>query len=145
MAESKNGIKGFKFSYKYSFHSRWLKKIIKDQLTFEDFFLSLRFSAFRNPDVYNDHILGMLKFNDKKSLKAKEIVEKSISKETTEVISDNGKTYQISKYCPHAGADLENCPVKNNTIICLLNNYTFDLETGECLTGNCKIFTKLVS
>ena len=87
----------------------------------------------------------MLNFNDKKSLKAVEIVEKNISKEITEVISDNGRTYQISKYCPHAGADLTNSPIKNNTITCLLNNYTFDLETGECRTGNCKIFTKLVS
>jgi hypothetical protein len=38
--------------------------------------LSLRFSAYRDPDIYNDHLLGLLKFNDAVSLRFIEAYEK---------------------------------------------------------------------
>src|SRR2546427_12023758 len=40
----------------------WLNQILHLNLAWEDFLLSLRFSAERDPDVYNDHLLSWLKF-----------------------------------------------------------------------------------
>ncbi|MBT8208648.1 MAG: MBL fold metallo-hydrolase, partial [Acidimicrobiia bacterium] len=48
--------------YVYTFESRWLPPILDGSIPWEDFFLSLRFTARRDPDHYNDHLLGLLKF-----------------------------------------------------------------------------------
>lgn len=128
--------------YRYRLHSRWLKRIVIEDVPWEDFLLSLRFSAFRDPDVYNDHLLGLIKFNDTASLMAVERYEKLTSQDTILVSTPDGQQYEISKYCPHAGASLEGAPIEGNTITCLLHHYEFDLESGECKTGNCRINTR---
>jgi UDP-MurNAc hydroxylase len=127
------------YHYRYRLHERWLKRIVIDGVPWEDFFLSLRFAARREPDVYNDHLLGLLKFNDGPSLRAVEQYEKCVSDETITVTAADGTRYEISKYCPHAGASMEAAPVEGDTITCLNHHYVFDLKSGRCLTGNCVI------
>ncbi len=131
--------------YRYRFHSRWLKRILVEDLPWEDFFLSLRFSAYRQPDVYNDHLLGLLKFNEAGSLQAVERYEKSMSSDSIVVTTPDGASYEIARYCPHAGASMEGAPIEGRTITCLNHHYVFDLETGECLTGNCRLRTRRVA
>jgi UDP-MurNAc hydroxylase len=133
------------YQYRYRFHARWLKRILIDRVPWEDFFLSLRFAASRNPDVYNDHLLGLLKFNEPVSLRAVEESEKRTSTETIVIVAGDGTPYEISRYCPHAGADLSGAPVEGTTITCLNHHYTFDLETGQCLTGNCRLTSRRLS
>lgn len=133
------------WQYRYRFHVRWLERILVDGLHWEDFLLSLRFSADRNPDVYNDHLLGLLKFNDKLALRAVERFELGLSSETIEVTAEDGARYEISKYCPHAGASLERAPIEGRQLTCLLHHYVFDLDTGECLSGNCRLATRRIS
>lgn len=128
--------------YRYRFHSRWLKRIIADGLAWEDFLLGLRFNAFRDPDIYNDHLLGLLKFNDERSLRAVEQYEKRESDETIVVSTTDGNQYEISRYCPHAGAAFDGAPIEGHIITCLSHHYEFDLDTGECLSGNCTLRTK---
>jgi UDP-MurNAc hydroxylase len=130
------------FQYRYRFHSRWLKRILIEHVPWEDFFLSLRFSAYRDPDVYNDHLLGILKFRDRNALKAIERYEKRLSDETIVVKTSDGNEYEISRYCPHAGASLESGMVDGHTITCLNHHYVFDLDTGDCFSGNCRLQTK---
>ena len=48
-----------------------------------------RVIADRKPDVYNDHLLGLLKFNDKLALRAVERFELGLSSETIEVTADD--------------------------------------------------------
>ncbi len=131
--------------YRYRFHSRWLKRILVDQVPWEDFFLSLRFSASRDPDVYNDHLLGLLKFNDLASLNAVEQYEKRECDEKIVVTAPDGSRYEIARYCPHAGASLDDAPIEGHIITCLNHHYMFNLDTGECLTGNCTLRTKKLS
>ncbi len=130
------------YQYCYRLHSRWLKRILVDEIPWEDFLLSLRFSAHRNPDIYNDHLLGLLKFNDKASLIAVEHYEKSISQETIVVTTVDNSRFEIAKYCPHAGAAMEKAPIEGHQITCLNHHYIFDLDTGKCLTSNCNLRTK---
>ena len=65
-------------AYRYSFASRWARPLIDGDLPWEDFFLSLRFRASRDPDLYNDHLLGLLKHANRESLDAVERFEASL-------------------------------------------------------------------
>jgi UDP-MurNAc hydroxylase len=130
--------------YCYRFHVRWLKRILVDDLHWEDFLLSVRFEAERDPDVYNDHLLGLLKFNHVRALEAVEQFERGLSGETIEVQAEDGTRYEIAKFCPHAGASLEHAPIEGRRITCLLHHYVFDLDTGECLSGNCRLATRRI-
>jgi len=120
----------------------WLNQILHLNLAWEDFLLSLRFSAERDPDVYNDHLLSWLKFADPQALTAVEIYEKTRTNTETIVVETPASRYRIAKYCPHAGASLEKALVEDSTITCLNHHYRFDLETGKCLNGNCVLRTQ---
>ena len=111
--------------------------IINNELIWEEFFLSCRFRVKRFNNKYNDDHLGLLKYADKVALKVVERYEKTISDETI-TVSDGENAY-IDKYCPHAGASLENSPIENGNITCLLHNYTFDLKTGKSINSNCHL------
>ena len=135
---------GDAFQYRYTLHSRWMRRILADGLRWEDFFLGLRFRAWRDPDVYNDHLLGLLKWNDAASLRAIESYEKSVSDETIVVSGGDGCRYEITRHCPHAGASLETAPIEGRTITCLNHHYMFDLATGDSRNSNCRLRTRRV-
>ena len=87
-------------------------------------------------------MLGLLKFNDLASLNMVEQYEKRECDENIIVTAPDGTRYEIARYCPHAGASLDDAPIEGHTITCLNHHYIFDLDTGECLTGNCTLRTK---
>jgi UDP-MurNAc hydroxylase len=136
---------GDEYQYRYTMHSRWLKRILVEGLPWEDFFLSLRFTAFRDPDIYNDHLLGLMKFNDPASLTAVEKYERSLSDETIVRAAPDGLRCAIARYCPHAGAALDHAPIEGHLLTCLNHHYVFDLDTGRCLTGNCVLRARKLS
>ena len=125
--------------YLYRFDSRWLPPLLDGRQPWEDFFLSLRFEAERNPDRYNDHLLGLLKFAEPEALREVEEFEATLDTDERVTIHFGGEAYSVSRFCPHAGADL----LKNGEILpdgtlrCLAHHYDFDLITGRCLNGNC--------
>jgi len=131
-------FKNQKIDIKYEIESKWIHSIINGELTWEEFFLSCRFRVKRFNNKYNDHFLGLLKFSDKIALRGIERYEQSISDETITVSNGQNK-FVIDKYCPHAGASLENAPIENGNITCLLHNYIFDLKTGKSLNSNCRL------
>ena len=121
----------------YRFDSRWLPAILGGEVPWEDFFLSLRFSARRDPDVYNDHLLGLLKFAEPEALRRVEDYETSLESEERLTLHAEGRTYRVARYCPHAGNDLlETGEILPGRVLrCLAHHYEFSLDTGECLTG----------
>lgn len=133
--------------YIYSFESRWLPPLLDGRTPWEDFFLSLRFTARRNPDLYNDHLLGLLKFADRESLGAVERFETAEKSDERITIHSEGNVYSVSRYCPHAGNDLLETGevIPGGMLRCLAHHYDFDLATGRCITGVCEpIHTQLV-
>lgn len=123
--------------YQYRFATRWLPPILDGRVPWEDFFLSLRFTASREPDVYNDYLLGLLKFASRDALDAVEAYERALPAPDRIMVEAEGVTYSVSRYCPHAGADLRDTSqvVAGRVLRCLNHYYEFDLETGECLNG----------
>ncbi|HEX2032416.1 MAG TPA: MBL fold metallo-hydrolase [Actinomycetota bacterium] len=122
----------------YRFASRWLPPILRGEVPWEDFFLSLRFSARRAPDVYNDHLLGLLKFAEPDALRRVEEYETSLESEEWLTLHAEGRSYRVARYCPHAGNDLlETGEILPGRILrCLAHHYEFSLDSGECLTSS---------
>ncbi|OUL27228.1 hypothetical protein BV378_11335 [Nostoc sp. RF31YmG] len=127
-------------SYGYRFASRWLPSLLDGSLLWEDFFLSLRFQAWRNPDIYNDHLLGLLKFACPQSLQAVEDYENAMDSQERMTIHCEGDNYLVQRHCPHAGFDLQEVGevLPGGVLRCLGHHYEFDLNTGKCLNGKCK-------
>ncbi|MGH2789708.1 MAG: MBL fold metallo-hydrolase [Actinomycetota bacterium] len=126
-------------AYGYRFASRWLPSILEGKVPWEDFFLSLRFEAWRQPDLYNDHLLGLLKFAEPEALAAVESFETGLASDERFTIHSEGRVYSVSRFCPHAGNDLLNTGevLPGGILRCLAHHYEFDLETGRCLNGSC--------
>jgi UDP-MurNAc hydroxylase len=124
-------------SHEYRFESRWLPALIGGSTPWEDFFLSLRFSARREPDLYNDHLLGLLKFADPEALGAVETFEHSLVFDERITLESEGRAYSVSRFCPHAGNDLLETGelLPDGILRCLAHHYEFDLETGRCKNG----------
>ncbi len=124
--------------YRFRLASRWLAAVIDGRVGWEDLLLSFRFSAARDPDVYNDYLIGLLKHADRAALTAVEEYDAHRDVDATIVVQSEHGGYELNRYCPHAGEDLgENGVVVGRAIRCLGHNYEFDLETGACLNGRC--------
>jgi UDP-MurNAc hydroxylase len=123
--------------YVFTMASRWLPPILREEVPWEDFLLSLRFEAKRSPDLYNDHLLGLLKFADQDSLAAVEGFETTMASEERVTVHASGQAYSVSRFCPHAGNDLEETGevLPGGVLRCLAHHYEFDLATGRCLNG----------
>jgi L-ascorbate metabolism protein UlaG (beta-lactamase superfamily)/nitrite reductase/ring-hydroxylating ferredoxin subunit len=125
--------------YRFSLDSKWLAPVIRGDIAWEDLFLSLRFKAWRNPDIYNDYLVGLLKHAEPEALGAVERYEVSRAGDERLQVRGSDGTYEISRYCPHAGEDLAigGVMLEGDVIRCLGHNLEFDLKTGACLNARC--------
>jgi L-ascorbate metabolism protein UlaG (beta-lactamase superfamily)/nitrite reductase/ring-hydroxylating ferredoxin subunit len=126
-------------AYGFRLNSRWLAPVIYGRIRWEDLFLSLRFSAWRDPDIYNDYLIGFLKHAEPQALHAIADYEQSRSHDEKIVVEAPGGRYEIARYCPHAGEDLAiGSAIRDGVIRCLGHNLEFDLATGACLNARCE-------
>ena len=126
--------------YRFRVASRWLEPVIAGRIGWEDLLLSLRFSAWRSPDIYNDYLVGLLKHADEQALAAVEAYQTARPPDERIVVeAGDGRRYEIGRYCPHAGEDLTHGGiVVGDTLRCLGHNFDFDLATGACVNARCK-------
>ena len=75
--------------------SRWLAPVIFGQIGWEDLFLSLRFSAWRHPDIYNDYLIGFLKHAEPQALQAIAAYEQNRSSDERIVVDAPGGRYEM--------------------------------------------------
>ncbi len=128
--------------YRLSLDARWLEGVVSGRTRWEELLLSLRFSARREPDHYNDYLVGLLKHADLAALRAVEEFEAARDPFETVAVDHGDTQVQVSRYCPHAGEDLaETGVVVDGVLRCLGHNFEFDLETGECLNARCDPLT----
>ena len=125
--------------YRLRIEGRWLAGVVRGRTRWEELLLSLRFSARREPDVYNDHLVGLLKHADLTALRAVEAYERARRDEETIEVRHRGKVLRVSRYCPHGTEDLaETGVVVDGVLRCLGHNFDFDLDTGACLNARCE-------
>jgi UDP-MurNAc hydroxylase len=116
--------------------ARWLAGVVSGRTRWEELLLSLRFSARREPDRYNDYLVGLLKHADIAALRAVEEFEAARDPFEMVEIEHEGQRVSVSRYCPHAGEDLaETAVVTGGVLRCLGHNFEYDLVTGECLNA----------
>jgi L-ascorbate metabolism protein UlaG (beta-lactamase superfamily)/nitrite reductase/ring-hydroxylating ferredoxin subunit len=131
-------------AYTFTVDGRWLNQVLVGAVAWEDLLLSLRLRARRNPDQYNDYLIGLLKHANESALRAVE--EYEVGRETDEriVVRSGDRRFEIGRYCPHAGEDLTvGAVIEDGVLHCLGHNFAFDLESGECLTARCdRLLTK---
>jgi nitrite reductase/ring-hydroxylating ferredoxin subunit len=129
-------------NYRLTLDGRWLDGVVSGRTRWEELLLSLRFSARREPDVYNDYLVGLLKHADRAALRAVEEFESARDPRETITLDIAGEPVRVSRYCPHAGEDLaESSMVADGRLRCLGHNFEFDLATGECLNARCEPLT----
>ena len=129
-------------AYRITVEARWLDAVLTGRVRWEDLFLSLRISCWRDPDRYNDYLVGLLKHADAAALDEVERYETERDPEDTvtlpERCADGIREWEVSRYCPHAGEDLAHGAVLRDGVLrCLAHNFEFDLGTGECLNARC--------
>ncbi|WP_328594738.1 Rieske (2Fe-2S) protein [Actinomadura macrotermitis] len=122
--------------YRITTAGRWLDGVLTGRLAWEDLLISFRLSLYRDPDVYNDYLVGLLKHANAPALRAVEAYETGRD-ETERIIVDwDGRSYDIPRYCPHAGEDLSiGAVVRDGQVHCLAHNFAFDLATGACVNA----------
>ncbi|HTZ44844.1 MAG TPA: MBL fold metallo-hydrolase [Jatrophihabitans sp.] len=124
--------------YTFTVEGRWLQAVLAGRIGWEDLLLSLRLLARRDPDRYNDYLIGLLKHANAPALRAVERYETERD-ETERIVLDG---YELNRYCPHAGEDLSIGAVLGDGVLhCLGHNFVFDLATGQCLNARCAPLT----
>jgi UDP-MurNAc hydroxylase len=118
---------------------RWLLPVLTGDLPWEALMLSLRTRFHRDPDIYNDYLIGLLKHADETALHA--IEEYDTGRHESERIvltGSDGASFEVGRYCPHSGEDLTTGSVLDGgQLTCLRHGFTFDLATGECVNARC--------
>jgi UDP-MurNAc hydroxylase len=124
-------------TYPYAFYieSRFLQAVLDGRLTFDALFLSLRFAAHRDPDLYSEDLMTLLKRDDRESLKLIENHLRGGGKTEYIEIESEGRRYRIEKFCPHAGGNLQRADVRDGVITCPVHGWKFRLSDGHCLTA----------
>jgi len=131
------------YMYAFKFDPQIVYHLIRrEQIDFDEYFLSMKFECSRKEDKFNEFLFTMFKNLDIKRFKLSESIymTNNICKENnteTFIAEVNGKKKKIQKYCPHKFVDLEKCGVvEGNKIICPLHSWKFDLDSGNCLTSD---------
>ena len=141
-AKEKNQVKLFEGEdhfYKLTIKSKILNLILNKKLSWEQLLLSLRFSASRNPDIFNEFLVVFLRFANPASYKQYELYEKRKDLSDTFLLDFNGEKLEVQKYCPHAMGDLSKGEIKDDCIICPGHGWKFSLKDGSCLNNQVSI------
>ena len=145
---NRNSIRYFdkdNYFYEFTIEGKHLNQVLDKKITWEDLFLSLRFTVKRDPDEYSEHLMAFLKLADPIAYKQYELFHfgDDSSKEEMFVLNHEGKEYLVQKYCPHSRGDLSKGHVCDGNLRCPIHNWKFSLESGECLNNKSKIKVEL--
>lgn len=122
-------------AYTFTVAGRWMAAVLDGRIGWEDLLLSLRLTAHRDPDQYNDYLIGLLKHANEPALRAVQDYETNRAEDERIVLAG----VEIDRYCPHAGEDLTiGAVVVDGVLHCLAHNFAFDLRSGECLNARCR-------
>ena len=101
----------------------------------QDIYLNFRYTIRRIPEVFNTFI-NIFIFSDVSNIRAGFETTLNIDEERVVVVNpQNGKNYEISRFCPHNGADLKDAKINlQGNLVCPRHSWQFDLDSG----GRCK-------
>ena len=97
--------------------------------SWDELMLSLRFSAYRNPDTFESQLADFMR------LKARDLeaYPRPTRRERVRV-EVGGQAYEVDRFCPHQGGDLAQGVIIDGCLVCPRHGWTYDLaDGGRCL------------
>ncbi len=124
-------------NYRFTIGHRYVHHLLQNRfINFESVFLSMRFTAWRNPDIFNEALFSLLiNFDGQRLQEAERVLqpEPDAPDDFFEVVH-NGESYSVQRYCPHMGSDLSAVgQIGDGTITCMRHGWQFRLSDGACL------------
>ena len=132
------------YFYEFDIEGKWLNHILEERMTWEEFFLTLKFKARRTPDQYSEHLMAFLKLADPVSYKEYEDFHFSEIEEETFILNFDNQDYKCQKYCPHARGDMSKGKVVDGKLVCPIHNWKFSLPDGQCTTNKSSLTIEVV-
>ena len=123
--------------YLTSYPAWQIRRLVEGKIKGEDIALTFRGRMKRSPDVYNTWISCFLNSEPGNLIDNIKLIEAIRENEERIVVSCNGKRYQIRRYCPHQGADLQYGWCEDNDWVCPKHRWRYNLEDGGiCESAN---------
>jgi UDP-MurNAc hydroxylase len=130
--------------YRFTLESRFLPAIFRAEMSWEEFFFSFRFRAWRpSLDSYNEELMSVLRCSAPDDL-----VEYTAQLERVRQrgsgsfrLETGDGAYLVPDTCPHNGARLsaEDYDPAHNQIVCPQHGWRYALPTGRCLNGRAQL------
>lgn len=117
-----------------------IHRLVEDQIRGEDLALSFRGRMKRAPDVYNTWISCFVNSEIDNLTDNIHLIETIKDNKERIVVNCNGVRYQIRRYCPHQGADLQYGWCEGNNWVCPKHRWHYNLEKGGmCESANASV------
>ena len=133
--------------YRFRFEAPHIAQVLRNEMSWEDLLLSLRFRAHRDPDVYNQHLFTFLKMADHAALQAIAQAELSAGEKPADtfMLEHEGEVYEVQRFCPHAGSDLTGAEIVEGRIVCPGHHWHFRIGSGACEESDYRIYCRALN
>jgi UDP-MurNAc hydroxylase len=112
-----------------------IDRVLKRQMSWEDFSLTFRARLERKPDIY-DTLVNVFFFSQAEDIpRMIELVKRLQSRSARIVVDTAQGRYEIDRYCPHQGADLSYGWFEGGNWICPRHGWRFQLGAGGVSSG----------
>jgi UDP-MurNAc hydroxylase len=118
----------------------WMRAIVDELISWEDFLLSFRFRVTREPDYHNEALIAFLIIEQperrEEFVRHRHRMEEQSERVRREV---DGRLIEHDRFCPHNGEDLVEARLTKGTLVCPRHGWQFSLEDGRGLNNPCTI------
>lgn len=129
--------------YRLRCEGRWLQLILAGEIGWEDLLLSLRFSLWRDPDVYNEALIAYLKLRTADEMEDYLSYRERLANRKSRVRRRyGGETIEYDQYCPHASEDLACAHIEAGVLTCPRHGWRFSLKDGAGINNTYSIGLK---
>ena len=130
---------GDAYAYMIRTEGRYLARVLEGAVPWESLLLSMRVSAERNPDVYDEFLFTFLRYGSADGIRRYDEWQRELHRGETFILEADGHRREVQRYCPHALGDLSKGTVADGVLTCPLHGWQYRLEDGQGLNNGSSI------